>query len=174
MSLIYRREKQRSVLISCSWCFPLHFLHILEPVQGEAHCLFSFLFFFYSIHTFIQVKHRDSTGPKRPELLQGSTGSEVTKIHSAWVKWWFHRSVLLQIKGDLLRSPPGLDSRLVSQLTVREAIVYDVKVTAALYLWGFPAGWCPSRRGRQSGCFLCLPQWWSDGKAVSLGFSSYD
>lgn len=161
--------------MSCSWCFPLHFLHILEPVQGKAHCLFlfSFLIFFTAFTHLYRLNIEIPQGPKHPELLQGSTGSEVTKIHSVWVKWWFHRSVLRRIKGDLL-SPPGLDSRLVSQLTVREAFVCHVKVTAALYLWGFPAGWCPSRRGRQSGYFLCLLQWWSDGKAVSLGFSSYD
>lgn len=82
-----------------------------------------------------------------------------------------HRSVLICICG--LWRPPRLDSWPVSQFTVREAIVCSVKVTVAWYLWGFPAGWCPWRRERQSGYFLCLPQWWSGGKAAFPGFSSY-
>lgn len=174
--VLYTEEKNN---VQCSCHVVGAFLYIFYTswnlCKEKPTVFFLFFFFFFTAFTHLyRLNIEIPQGPKRPELLQGSTGSEVTKIHSAWVKWWFHRSVLLQIKGDLLRSPPGLDSRLVSQLTVREAIVYDVKVTAALYLWGFPAGWCPSRRGRQSGYFLCLPQWWSDGKAVSLGFSAYD
>lgn len=164
--------------------FLYFFLYTWELKEGEGDG-------FSSIHTFIQIKCKIwssmsltvSTGANIGQQVQSQfMAPQVQSSKFSWIhivsqldapQVSVNMQSLARTKTGLLCSPPALDLWLVSHFTVREAVVCTVKVTAAWYLWGFPARWCPWRRERQNGYFLCLLQWWSGGRAASPGFSSY-
>lgn len=173
--------------MSWSRCFSPHlFLYISSPVYKvrtlECYKEVKVNVFLAYTH-FLQVTNVSltltvSTGAETGQRVQSHLMAPVRSTR--WVDRLLHRSVLICTRGlqshneaGLGFGPLGLNSWLVSQFTVREGVVCSLKVTAAWYPWGFPAGWCPWLHGRQSGCFLCPPPWWSGGKAASLGSSSF-